>query len=89
MYRGCTATIENSHHERVVEAEPAAKGQAVISVEPGTHFPKQDPRRHDLYSHSVSEDRITAQGAVLRAILGNGSDESGLSADRAVLQKVG
>jgi len=34
-----------------------------------------------LYSHSISEDRMTAQGAVLRAILGNGSDESGLSAD--------
>ena len=34
-----------------------------------------------LYSHSVSEDRMAAQGTVLQAILGNGSDESGLSAD--------
>lgn len=34
-----------------------------------------------LYSHSVSEDRMLAQGSVLQAILGNGTDESGLSAD--------
>ena len=34
-----------------------------------------------LYSHSVSEDRMLAQGSVLQAILGRGSDESGLSAD--------
>jgi len=34
-----------------------------------------------LYSHSVSEDRMLAQGAVLQAILGNKTDESGLRAD--------
>ena len=34
-----------------------------------------------LYSHSVSEDRMLAQGSMLRAILGAGTDESGLSAD--------
>ena len=34
-----------------------------------------------LYSHSVSEDRMLAQESVLQAILGNGPDESGLNAD--------
>lgn len=34
-----------------------------------------------LYSHSVSEDRMLAQGVVLQAILGSATDESGLSAD--------
>ena len=35
-----------------------------------------------LYAHSVSADRITAQGEVLQAILGGGSPaESGLNAD--------
>ena len=34
-----------------------------------------------LYAHSVSEDRMTAQGAMLRAILGAGNAESGLGAD--------
>lgn len=34
-----------------------------------------------LYSHSVSEDRMLAQGVVLKAILGNRTDESGLNAD--------
>jgi integrase len=34
-----------------------------------------------LYSHSVSEDRLLAQGEVLQAILGAKTDESGLSAD--------
>jgi len=36
-----------------------------------------------LYSHSVGEDRMLAQGSVLQAILGSGSGsgESGLSAD--------
>lgn len=34
-----------------------------------------------LYSHSVSEDRMAAQGAMLSAILGNATDESGLRAD--------
>ena len=34
-----------------------------------------------LYSHSVSEDRMVAQGAMLKAILGSGTDESGLRAD--------
>jgi integrase len=34
-----------------------------------------------LYSHSVSEDRMAAQGAMLQAIVGSGSDESGLRAD--------
>ena len=32
-----------------------------------------------LYSHSVTEDRMAAQGAMLEAILGSGTDESGLS----------
>ena len=32
-----------------------------------------------LYSHSVSEDRMQAQGSMLQAILGNGTDERGLS----------
>jgi integrase len=34
-----------------------------------------------LYAHSVSEDRMLAQGSVLEGILGSGTDESGLSAD--------
>jgi integrase len=34
-----------------------------------------------LYSHSVSEDRMAAQGAMLQAILGSAADESGLRAD--------
>ncbi len=34
-----------------------------------------------LYAHSVSEDRMTAQGAMLQAILGAGMLESGLRAD--------
>jgi len=34
-----------------------------------------------LYSHSVSEDRMAAQGAMLQAILGSTADESGPSAD--------
>jgi integrase len=34
-----------------------------------------------LYSHSVSEDRMLAQGEVLQAILGSKTDESGLRAD--------
>jgi len=34
-----------------------------------------------LYSHSVSEDRMLAQGSVLQAILGSGNGESGLGAD--------
>ena len=34
-----------------------------------------------LYSHSVSEDRMAAQGSMLRAILGSGTDERGLRAD--------
>ena len=34
-----------------------------------------------LYSHSVSEDRMLAQGTVLQAILGGKTDESGLRAD--------
>jgi integrase len=35
-----------------------------------------------LYAHSVSADRMTAQGEVLQAILGGGSPaESGLNAD--------
>lgn len=34
-----------------------------------------------LYAHSVSEDRMTAQGAMLHAILGAGIGESGLRAD--------
>jgi len=34
-----------------------------------------------LYAHSVSEDRMTAQGAMLHAILGAGTRESGLRAD--------
>jgi integrase len=34
-----------------------------------------------LYSHSVSEDRMAAQGAMLNAILGNGADKCGLTAD--------
>lgn len=34
-----------------------------------------------LYSHSVSQDRLLAQGVVLQAILGSATDESGLSAD--------
>jgi hypothetical protein len=32
-----------------------------------------------LYSHSVSEDRMLAQGTMLQAILGSAADESGLS----------
>ena len=35
-----------------------------------------------LYAHSVSEDRMTAQGVVLEAILSGKTAESGLSADR-------
>jgi integrase len=34
-----------------------------------------------LYSHSVSEDRMLAQGAMLQAILGSAADESGPRAD--------
>jgi len=34
-----------------------------------------------LYAHSVSEDRMTAQGTMLQAILGAGTAESGLRAD--------
>jgi integrase len=34
-----------------------------------------------LYSHSVSEDRMLAQGSVLQAILGTTTGECGLSAD--------
>jgi integrase len=34
-----------------------------------------------LYAHSVSEDRMTAQGTMLQAILGTGTAESGLRAD--------
>jgi len=34
-----------------------------------------------LYAHSVSEDRMTAQGTMLQAILGAGTVESGLRAD--------
>lgn len=34
-----------------------------------------------LYSHSVSQDRLLAQGVVLQAILGSKMDESGLNAD--------
>jgi len=34
-----------------------------------------------LYSHSVSEDRMLAQGTVLEAILGSKTDESGLITD--------
>ena len=32
-----------------------------------------------LYSYSVSEDRMAAQGVMLKAILGSSTDESGLS----------
>jgi len=34
-----------------------------------------------LYSHSVTEDRIAAQGAILNAILSKGTDKCGLTAD--------
>lgn len=34
-----------------------------------------------LYAHSVSEDRMAAQGAMLNAILSNGADKCGLTAD--------
>ena len=34
-----------------------------------------------LYSHSLTEDRMLAQGTVLEAILGSGTDKSGLRAD--------
>ena len=34
-----------------------------------------------LYTHSVSEDRMAAQGAMLNAILSNGTDKCGLTAD--------
>ena len=34
-----------------------------------------------LYTHSVSEDRMLAQGVVLQAILGSATDECGLKAD--------
>jgi integrase len=34
-----------------------------------------------LYSHSVSEDRMLAQGSVMQAILGSATDENGLRAD--------
>ena len=34
-----------------------------------------------LYSHSVSEDRMKAQGAMLEPILGRGTNENGLRAD--------
>ncbi len=34
-----------------------------------------------LYSHSVSKDRMAAQGAMLEVIFGSGTDESGLRAD--------
>jgi len=34
-----------------------------------------------LYAHSVSEDRMTAQGTMLQAILGAGTAEGGLRAD--------
>ena len=34
-----------------------------------------------LYAHSVSEDRMTAQGTMLQAILSAGTGESGLGAD--------
>jgi integrase len=34
-----------------------------------------------LYTHSVTEDRMAAQGAMLNAILGNGTDKCGLTAD--------
>src|SRR5438445_705809 len=34
-----------------------------------------------LYAHSVSADRMTAQGEVLQAILGSKPAENGLSAD--------
>jgi integrase len=34
-----------------------------------------------LYSHSVSEDRMKAQGAMLQAILGPGTNQNGLRAD--------
>jgi integrase len=34
-----------------------------------------------LYSHSVSEDRMQAQGAMLQAILGRARNENGLGAD--------
>jgi len=33
------------------------------------------------YSHRVTEDRMLAQKSVLQAILGSGTDDSGLSAD--------
>jgi hypothetical protein len=32
-----------------------------------------------LYAHSVGEDRMLAQGSMLQAILGNATDECGLS----------
>jgi hypothetical protein len=35
-----------------------------------------------LYAHSVSEDRVKAQGTMLQAIRGAGAAESGLRADR-------
>jgi hypothetical protein len=35
-----------------------------------------------LYAHSISADRMTAQGEVLQAILGSKPAENGLSADR-------
>jgi integrase len=34
-----------------------------------------------LYSHSISEDRMLALGSALQAILGSGLNESGLNAD--------
>jgi integrase len=34
-----------------------------------------------LYTHSVTEDRMAAQGAMLNAILGNRTDKCGLTAD--------
>ena len=34
-----------------------------------------------LYAHTVSEDRMTAQGTMLQAILGTGTAESELRAD--------
>jgi hypothetical protein len=34
-----------------------------------------------LYAHSVSADRMTAQGEVLQAILGSKPAENGLNAD--------
>ena len=42
-----------------------------------------------LYSHTVSEDRMLAQGEVLEAILGRKTDESGLSADQSLLEENG